>query len=397
MIDIRYNPTTKTLEIHGMTSPEPEHYTGDYDGIFDGFYYNGIHSSEYHVSYIPDASDLWFAGTEYDVYDNDVAWRSGGYYYGNAAQKHVFQLKCFYEEITIEQREKIRKWLHRNTSGKLILDDMPFVYWNVRPTKRVDGQEYIDCGRYSGTFTLELTAYDPFGYLTRKSNSASDDDGAEQYCGIIDSSMMPAAPGTSTRNFMVYNPGTENCGMMIKLAGTASKPIRFFNNTNGTMCVISALPTGGVILDLNGDTGLVKVYTSANPSNYSNGFAYHDYGMVRLDPNETYTDVMYTAVQNGTTYTIAPSQFDVKEDMVGGYIQFDDPTTRNATITAVNTTNNTLTCTLGGSGTFKTSGKMRISTMNNISIQEKNDSGNWVTPTGLTLTSIAIDYNPRLL
>ena len=77
MIDVKYNPETKTLEITGMNNVEPDHYTGDYENILNGFTYNGTYSQLYHVDYIPDASDLWFAGTDWDVYDSEVAWHNG--------------------------------------------------------------------------------------------------------------------------------------------------------------------------------------------------------------------------------------------------------------------------------------------------------------------------------
>ena len=320
MIDIKYNPLTKTLEVHGMAQPDPEHYTGDYDGILDGFYYNGTHSSEYHVDYIPDASDLWFTGNDFDVYDTEVAWHHGGYYYGNSVKKRTFTLKCFYEEITLKQREDIRKWLHRDTKGKLIFDNLPFVYWMVRPTKPVTGQEYLDCGRYSGVFDIEFTAYEPFGYLTRKSNSGDEVDNANDYCDLILTSEMPAAPTTSSRTFDVYNPGREACGLQIIVSGTVSNPIEFLNETNKTRCIIQSLPTSNLRLDINGDTGVIKTYVAGQEAYADRGYAYHDRGFVRLEP--------------GT---------------------------------------------------------------NSIRIMEQNSSGNWVTPTTLSLTSIGVDYAPRIL
>ena len=363
-----------------------------------GFTYNGVHCSTYGVDYAPDASARWWEGAEFETYKKDVAWRHGGYWYGNSVNIREIKLSCYFEEIDIATREKIRKWLGRTTSGKLIFDDTPFVYYNVRPDSVVPGQLYLDTNEsYSGTFVVTFMATDPFGYLTRKYNTGSENDGAENYCGIITSGKMPAAPTTSTRTFYVYNPGTENCGMIIKVSGTASKPIRFFNQRNGTMCVINTLPSSGLILDLNGDTGMVKVYTSGS-SSFSNGFAYHDYGMVRLNPDDEYTSIDYTAQENGTMYDITVSGIAVTEEMVGAYIQFNNPSTRSARVNSVNTNTNKLTCTLGGSGTFQTSGKiLRLQTLNPIVIQEKNNNGVWVTPTGLTLTSIEIDYNPRLL
>lgn len=363
-----------------------------------GFTYNGIHCSTYNVDYIPNASDKWFADPEYSVYSKNVSWRHGGYYFGNAVNIREMKLDCYFEEIDIPTREKIRRWLGRETSGKLVFDERPFVYYNVRPAEIVGGKIYNDNNNtYSGTFSVKFIAVDPFGYLTRKSNGVSDDDNAVDYCGIIETGMMPAAPTTSSTVFDVYNPGTENCGLTIRVSGSCSNPIRFYNDRNNTECVINALPSNGLILDLNGDTGLVIDYASSSPSNFSNGFAYHDYGMVRLQPDMTVYDVEYTGEENGTVYTITPEGIDLTDDMVGGMVYFESPATLSGTIVSVNKSNGTFNCSLSGTGTFVSPGEMSISTVNRINIQEKNASGNWVVPSSLSISSIEIDYSPRLL
>lgn len=285
------------------------------------FTYNGTDSSTYNIEFVPDAHDRWFEGPDWEVYETDINWRDGGYYYGNSAKIRTFTLKCFFEEITIKQRENIRKWLHRDTKGQLIFSTMPFVYWNVRPTKIVQGNIYNDNNDlYSGTFTVTFSAYDPFGYLTRKSNGQSDDDNANDYCDLIATGSMPAAPTTSSRSFQVYNPGREVCGLSIKLSGSTSNHIEFLNTTNSTCCVLQDLPSNNLILDINGDTGLIVTRVSANSTSYEFGFNFHDRGYVKLDP---------------------------------GY--------------------------------------------NTIQILEENSQGRWVTPTTLSLTSITIDYSPRIL
>ena len=361
-----------------------------------GFSYNGIHCSTFQCEYIPDGKERWFQEADFKIYSTDPSWKHGGYYFGNSAKIREFKLKCYFEEITIATREKIRRWLGRNTKGKLIFDDRPFVYYNVRPSDVTSGEIYNDTGKYSGTFTVVFTAYEPFGYLTRKYNTSSTKDGAEDYCGMIASSLMPAAPTVSDTSFQVYNPGTETCGLDIIIRGSTDNPIRFVNQRNGSVCVISSLP-GSRYLDINGDTGFVKIKTSVSGTAYEPGFAYHDKGYIRLEPCETWTDVAYTAAENGSLYDITPTEFTVTEDMVGAYIQFNSPTTRNATVQAVNMSANKLTCELGGSGTFVASGKMRLSTMNKIDIQEQNASGNWSGPSSLSITTIRIDYQPRAL
>ena len=293
----------------------------------EGFTYNGVHCSAYNVYYIPDHADKWFASPEFDIYQKDIGWRHGGYYFGNAVNIRTIELKCYFEEISVATREKIRRWLGRDTSGTLVFDDKPFVYWNVRPASVIPGNIYLDTNEsYSGTFTIKFTAEDPFGYLTRKSGIT--DDHAEDYCGIIATASMPSAPTTSSTSFDVYNPGTECCGLNIVVSGTASQPVRFVNNRNKTQCVISSFPSNNLKLDINADTGNILTYVSSPSVGAESGFAYHDRGFIRLEPDTT---------TNGT------------------------------------------------------------STKNQIVIQEKNSSGNWTTPSTLSLASIAIDYNPRLL
>ena len=269
-----------------------------------GFTYNGTHCGTYGIEYIPDAEDRWFEGTDYEVYDTDVSWRNGGYYYGNKVKNREFSLKCYFEEITTKQREDIRKWLHRNTKGQLVFDDMPFVYWNVRPTAMVTGKIYNDTGKYSGTFTVKFTAYEPFGYLTRKYNAPSDNDNANDYCDLIAQADMPAAPTTGGSSFQVYNPGREPCGLTIRLRGTTSHPVMFLNIGNNTSCVVGDLPSNNLTLDMNGDTGLVTVYTGTSVNLAEPGFAYHDRGFVRLEPGLNTMNVLeQTASGNWSSRT----------------------------------------------------------------------------------------------
>ena len=249
----------------------------------DGFTYKGIHCSTYGVEYAPSASDRWWDSPEFEIYKKDIPWGNRGYYYGNSVEIREIKLECYFEGITIAQREQIRKWLGRDTSGALVFDERPFVYYNVRPGNIVPGKLYCDNDKYSGTMTITFIAVEPFGYLTRKSNAGTEDDNAEDYCPIIDTADMPAAPTISSTGFNVYNPGTEVCGLSIKLSGSASNPIRFFNSTNKTQCVFSSLPANGLIVDIDGDTGFVKTYAGLTPNTYENGFAYHDHGVVRLE------------------------------------------------------------------------------------------------------------------
>ena len=361
----------------------------------DGFTYNGIHCETYSVYYTPDPGQRWFESPEFEIYSTDVSWRHGGYYFGNKAKIRTITVPCYFEEITEATREKIRRWLGRDTYGELIFDDRPFVKYFVRPANNIPGQIYNDCGKYSGVFTIEFQAEDPFGYLMRKSNSGSEDDHAEDYCGIIDASLMPAEPTPTSRNFMVYNPGTEKVGMTIRLSGSTDNPIRFLNTINRTSCDFSSLPSNDLLLRIDGDTGYCMVGTGTLADN---GSAYHDRGIVRLEPCTTETGVSFTYVNaSGTAHIIQLNNLPVRSEMIGARVMFDSVSTLTGTIQTVNTVQNRITIITSGSGSIPASGTCKIQTVNNIQILEQNSNGNWVTPTTLSLSTLEVDYRPRLL
>ena len=476
----------------------------------NGFTYNGIHCSAYGVYYIPDASDRWYEDPEFENYQKDVTWKNGGYHYGNAVKIRTISIKCYFEEIDIATREKIRKWLKRDTSGQLIFDDKPFVYYNVRPSAVIPGKIYNDNNEsYSGTFEIKFTAEDPFGYLTRKYNMSPAPDNASDYCGIIRGDEdAPIEPSTSGTYFTVYNPGTEDCGLSVVLAGSCSNPFRLFNQRNGSQCVISSLPSNGIYLDIDGDTGNVIAYANSPEIDAGNGFAYHDHGFIMLSPcdhfeshdysvgninlynpttrkadiegrtDTTYQLSAYLGVDTGSSdflsaevlyqngeyesmtvetssiynqsagdrismtinisqsdgtplsiglyssdisdfqlyniqieagNTVTPyipyiaeghivklNDMDVTEDMIGGrVVQRSQNLSRYASILAINKENNLLI--LSSEPWQPYMSYLYIYTENLIVIEEQNQSGNWVTPTTVSLSHISVDFKPRLL
>lgn len=359
-----------------------------------GFTYNGIHSSRYGLYYTQSAEEKWFNDPEYDVYGEDIDWRHGGYYYGCKAKVRTFTIKCCFEEIDIATKQHIKQWVGRDTSGKLIFDDMPFVYWNVHPGKIPVGNWYLDTDEsHSGTVTITFVAYEPFGYLTRKYNApGSPDDGAENYCNIISVSEMPPAPTTSSTSFDVYNPGTEECGLSIEISGSTSNPFRFFNNANGTMCVFGSLPTNNLHVLVDGDTGYVGM------ANGTNGYAYHDKGIVKLSPTTGRDDVPfeYTGL-NGTLYGFILGEYDVTKKCVGATLKIDGVDDTTFTVTNVAIGINKIYCTRDGDGTPPETGTCSIKQVNVISIEEYVNSSWTKNHSTLSLNSISVDYNPRLL
>lgn len=361
-----------------------------------GFTYNGIHSSAFGLYYIPNHDELWFNDAEYETYEDDVDWKHGGYYYGSKAKNRTFTIKCYFEEIDVATRQAIKRWVKRGTSGRLIFDDMPFIYWNVRPGKIPVGNLYNDLNESnSGTVTLTFVAYEPFGYLIRKSNSAHADDDSASYVNFILTTDMPAVPTTSDTRFDVYNPGTEECGLSIELSGSTSNPIRFFNETNGTFCEFSSLPANNLHVAIDGETGYVSTFVGG-ASSYENGYAYHDKGVVKLSPNVGSSEVEYTYLGlNGTLHAFEIDGYQVESELVGATFTVDG-VDAVFTVVSIYRGTNRIYCSVSGSVTIPATGNGRIKTVNKIAIQEK-VNGSWTAPSTLSLNSISIDYVPRAL
>ena len=274
---------------------------------------------------------------------------------------------------------------------------MPFVYWNVRPGKIPAGNWYLDNGEtHSGTVTLVFNAYNPFGYLTRKYNSQTQHstDGSTDYCNLIDVDDMPAAPTTSSTSFDVYNPGTESCGLSIELAGSTSHPFRFYNESNGTFCEFNSIPSNSLRLAIDGDTGYVDTHV-ANSGTKENGFAYHNKGTLRLDPNSGRSGVSFiNGTTSGTEYRLDLVGYPVTAAIRGATIKIGNDIV--LTVSSVSAANNRVWCTSASSITMPASGTCSIKTVNHIVIQES-PSGSWTTPSTLSLSYIGIDYKPRAL
>lgn len=362
-----------------------------------GFTYNGVHCGHFGLYYIPTRDDQWFSDPEYDVYDIDMDWRHGGYYYDSKAKVRTFTIKCYFEEISTATRQAIKNWLRRDSKGELIFDDKPFVYWNVHPGKIPVGNWCLDTDEtHSGTVTITFNAYEPFGYLTRKSGTnLIPSDHSEDYVNFISPEDMPADPTTSSTSFDIYNPGTEECGLTIAISGTTQHPIRFFNENNGTYCSFESLPAGGLIVGVDGNTGFVFTHMP-NSSDYASGFAYHDKGVVQLQPNTGRSDVSYRYIgKNGTHYVLELDGY-IVTDMVDNATVKVSGVNTPLTVDSFSVALNRINCTAENSVTIPASGTCSIYTLNHIRIEEKNGIA-WETPYSLQLTSIAVDYDPRAM
>ena len=336
----------------------------------DGFKYNGRHCSEFGVWYVPDAKDLWMNSPDYDITSTKVKGRAGSYYYTNEAKERTFTLSCFFEDITWFDREQIRHWIDRKTSGELVFDYKPFVYYKVRPTKLDTGKVYVTRGttdqqnRYSGTFSITFTAYEPFGYMTYKSFTTYDDDNASIYCGILDSTEMPAEPTVSSRSFLIYNCGTEVADTTITIGGSAPNGLTITNATNNSVCSLISLPLTDY-LTIDSAKGTVRYGSSL-------AFQYHNDGFIRLDPYlPDKRDIVVSYMSGSNMLTVLSEEAD--HTWIGRYVRINNEWVKIINVNANGVV--TLQKSMGASGTETT----RLVTMNEISISGTEQSQSTLT------------------
>lgn len=331
-----------------------------------GFTYNGIHSESLGVYYVPDATARGDYFTDYSVIDSERSWFDGGDYFKTRLKTKVFKLDCFYDRIDYATREKIIRWLDRRTSGTLVFDERPYAEYFVHPTVAPEPKDYLQGDKYSGTFTLTLSAYNPFAKLTCL-NIESDTTGkAILETGIIAQDKMPAPVATSSVDFFIYNPGTEVGHSYIKFAGATGSSDLIIRNaaTNDVFVLKHGLTTGAnEYYEAYSKTGRV---TKTNQSGTVVDFAFHDLGYITFEPNMPIIRDAVVHTTSGSRTITSSGLF--TNDMVGKYIFIDGQWKYIGTVTNANTaTVNTNNLTTGNVITD-------ISNINYLTISKANDA-----------------------
>lgn len=354
-----------------------------------GFTYNGKHSSSMGVYFIPDANERGDFQPDFEVIDFERSWHSGGEYLHSRTKTRVFNLSCYYEDITIEQREEILRWLDRRTSGDLVFDDREYATYHVRPTKKIEFKDYLQRDQianrdlYSGTFTIVFSAYDPFASLNIMHSTSSTSRRALAETGLLPESMTPTVPVLSTiTNFVMYNPGTEYGHTIIRFSGaTGSSDLVIKNATTGDVCVLKA----GLVVDsknyieINSKTGRVELITYDGARDLY--FAFHDEGYIRLAPCMPVKRNLVVGTTSGSK-TVTATSGSFNPDMVGQYIYIDGSWKYIGAYISANKidTNTTASRTASGIST-------NVVTMNYITVSRASDS---------TVTKFEMTCNPEV-
>lgn len=280
-------------------------------------------------------------------------------------------------------REGLLRWLDRGTKGTLIYDDKPYVYYDVRPAKRIEIKQYTHRENgvllYSGTFTVTFRCYDPFGKLFASSYDGDCKPELLSVTGILHTSMMPAPPNPSDTMFLAYNCGTEKAPLTIQLAGDVGDGLSIVNETTGQVCKIVGLKAdeipAGAYVEIDSGTGQVWLVKGLEREL---AFHYHDLGYLHLAPCTPFVRSLHVSYSASSRTVTTDGSF--TPEMEGQYLYLAGSWMEIRQVTDAHKAElrNMMTST----GTANTP----VVTMNKISLRGD----------GVALSRLEIEYIPRV-
>ena len=284
----------------------------------EGFTYNGVHSSDVGVMYVPSADEMGDFFSDYEVISDEHSWADGGAYFKSRVKPRVFTLSCFYDRVDEKKLEEIIRWLDRRTSGELIFDSRPYASYFVHPTKRISVNDYLQGGgTHSGTFEVSFTAYHPFARLVYDNATDYDNAGFKAETGVLPKN-VPLVEAAGAGNYMyVYNPGTERAHSKVVLKSSITSPVTLTNDLNKSKCTIKPVTlASGETIEIDSYTGRTEKVSSTGRTLCTE---FHDDGFLVFEPcTPFYRDVtVHTTAQS----KVVTSGSDVFNDgMVGQWI-----------------------------------------------------------------------------
>lgn len=273
-----------------------------------GFTFNGKHSEQdMHIKYAPTEEERAGFFAKFNIQAMDFETKDGGLYYKTTLDTMEMKLPCFYEEITKSEREKIIRWLDHKQQGKLIFDDRPYCYYDAVVGAEMELQEFpvrtIYGTRYCGIFTITFVVHDPSGKLFYKTTDNIYGEQMDEETDAISRSQMPLSPDPNGNSFLVYNPGTRDCGLILKVCGdTGKNKITFLNETTGQKCVVLGLTT-----QLTPTTAASKSYSGINllyNAGFENGTAGWEFSKGNDNVYNINSDVEYKSAM-GRQFTFS--------------------------------------------------------------------------------------------
>lgn len=124
-----------------------------------------------------------------------------------------------------------------------MFDHKPYAVYHTVVSKKISISLYDHENEkgellHSGTLTVYLTCYDPFGRMEERSYDQACDAKTMIRTGILPSSMMPSVVLPDDKTALIYNPGTERTPTIIRLAGDVGDGLLIRNYTMGQRCKV---------------------------------------------------------------------------------------------------------------------------------------------------------------
>lgn len=256
-------------------------------GDFTGFSFDGIHSSELGIVRVSD-------GSRYNdnllptIQDKTVQVPGGDgmYYFGSYYTQKSFNISIAYDSLTEENLKKIKEIFGSKTPKKLIFDESPYKFYWTKSTGTSnlkficfndssqirDKDVYKGEGRiYKGEGTLNLIAYDPYGYsVSRNIKDFEDYNNRDDWLaasGILEDDTVE---GNSTNikgksSISISNNGEVETDWELIFSGTsAGGSITYSNGVFSKTIQISSFEksSGDVKVKLSSKTNLLSGITS---------------------------------------------------------------------------------------------------------------------------------------
>lgn len=182
---------------------------------FIGFTINGTHSSSLGLLRVSDGSryvdQLLPPIKNKEV---EVPGGNGTYYMGTSFGARNFPISVAFDNITEEKFKNIKSLFGTNKLYKLVFDEAPYKYYNVKLDSPPDFKYLCFDGAggeriYKGEGTLNFIAFDPFGYSTKLFLSEFDGDTSEWAAasGMPDTGTGYNIYDPDQRKMRVYNAG----------------------------------------------------------------------------------------------------------------------------------------------------------------------------------------------
>lgn len=312
----------------------------------DSFSFRGIHLDTYGVYLAQKNTDTHIWESEYKTNDDSVDSQDGGVWHSNTVEPKVFDLDCYFEDISEFQLTSIMYLFNREGEGTLRFDERPWLKYIARSVKKPDIEKYVVANaRYSGKITFHLKAYCPFA-----ESSAFTLDEISMYEGLenlvkdttclMPLSRMPitpvttaGAPRTGQFIYSVHHAGNAKANTVIKVAGDVGDGVVIYNPLTKQTCKIigltKALTTNvGKWLEIYSNTGECFLTDGANKTQAWN---HHDRGYIQLKEHPLMRrDILISFSGNEATASVDA----FTEDDVGKHIFIGD---KWASIVMVNT------------------------------------------------------------